>query len=198
MASHRTWPPERIKKALEFWNQGLTQSEIGDKMGVTKNVIAGISRRANFPLRGNPGGHHAHLGPQTERLPEKSRAVRDRDAEARRRMERRAMPPPPPVVIAPPPAPEPAPQPTIDIFKPRASTACCWPIGEPGTKSFRFCDDTAISGKPYCQKHHAIAYVPAKTVGALLMGGPTNPSETAWQALQARAKRQNNPQHQGD
>ncbi len=39
------------------------------------------------------------------------------------------------------------------------SLTCCWPIGEPGTKSFRFCDDSAYPGKPYCAAHAAVAYV---------------------------------------
>jgi GcrA cell cycle regulator len=37
--------------------------------------------------------------------------------------------------------------------------ACCWPIGEPGTRSFRFCDDESLPGKPYCGPHAALAYV---------------------------------------
>jgi GcrA cell cycle regulator len=36
---------------------------------------------------------------------------------------------------------------------------CCWPIGEPGTKSFRFCDHDALTGKPYCAEHAQLAYV---------------------------------------
>jgi GcrA cell cycle regulator len=39
------------------------------------------------------------------------------------------------------------------------SLTCCWPIGEPGTKTFRFCDDAASNGKPYCAQHAALAYV---------------------------------------
>jgi GcrA cell cycle regulator len=39
------------------------------------------------------------------------------------------------------------------------ASACCWPIGEPGTKSFRFCDAAATAGKPYCTEHAQIAYV---------------------------------------
>ncbi len=35
---------------------------------------------------------------------------------------------------------------------------CCWPIGEPGTASFRFCDVPNEAGKPYCLDHCAIAY----------------------------------------
>jgi GcrA cell cycle regulator len=37
--------------------------------------------------------------------------------------------------------------------------ACCWPLGEPGTKTFRFCDAEAAQGKPYCQAHAQLAYV---------------------------------------
>jgi len=39
------------------------------------------------------------------------------------------------------------------------SLTCCWPIGEPGTKTFCFCDDGAVPGKPYCATHAAVAYV---------------------------------------
>lgn len=37
--------------------------------------------------------------------------------------------------------------------------ACCWPIGEPGTRSFRFCDADSMAGKPYCDSHAQLAYV---------------------------------------
>ncbi len=36
---------------------------------------------------------------------------------------------------------------------------CCWPIGEPGTRSFRFCDAESMAGKPYCDTHAQLAYV---------------------------------------
>ena len=41
-------------------------------------------------------------------------------------------------------------------------TPCCWPIGEPGTRSFRFCDEASVGGKPYCEEHAARAYVKAR------------------------------------
>jgi GcrA cell cycle regulator len=41
----------------------------------------------------------------------------------------------------------------------RAAPSCCWPIGEPGKKDFRFCDDVSVPGKPYCDEHARIAYV---------------------------------------
>ncbi|MCX7933253.1 MAG: GcrA family cell cycle regulator, partial [Rhodovarius sp.] len=53
----------------------------------------------------------------------------------------------------------PAPQPTIFRAVPKS---CCWPIGEPGTREFRFCTAEALPGKPYCAEHAAIAYVKIK------------------------------------
>jgi GcrA cell cycle regulator len=41
-------------------------------------------------------------------------------------------------------------------------SACCWPLGEPGTKSFRFCSDPSLPGKPYCEAHASLAYVKVK------------------------------------
>jgi GcrA cell cycle regulator len=84
------------------------------------------------------------------------------------------LPPPPapaPVVSLEPVAPEPEPMaerpaalprpPAIRVVPPRPArfAACCWPLGEPGTKTFHFCDAEATQGKPYCQAHAQLAYV---------------------------------------
>ena len=37
---------------------------------------------------------------------------------------------------------------------------CCWPIGEPGTRDFRFCcEPVEAVGRSYCAEHMKIAYV---------------------------------------
>lgn len=41
----------------------------------------------------------------------------------------------------------------------RRSQACCWPLGDPGTKQFHFCGSEPIPGKPYCVEHAQLAYV---------------------------------------
>lgn len=60
------------------------------------------------------------------------------------------------------------PVPVAQKIVPLHKSACCWPIGEPGTKNFRFCDDTiahwteANPIRPpysYCSEHRALAYV---------------------------------------
>jgi GcrA cell cycle regulator len=66
-------------------------------------------------------------------------------------------------VARPGPAPgtSPSPAPRMQVApRPFARVVpCCWPIGEPGTKSFRFCDAEATPGRPYCQSHAQLAYV---------------------------------------
>jgi GcrA cell cycle regulator len=58
--------------------------------------------------------------------------------------------------------PQPAPRqitPSASFHSRRPAPSCCWPIGEPGTKTFRFCDDISLPGKPYCDDHAKLAYV---------------------------------------
>ncbi len=60
---------------------------------------------------------------------------------------------PRPVAVATPRVQAVAPRPYARIV------TCCWPIGEPGTRSFHFCDDPSEPGKPYCSEHAKLAYV---------------------------------------
>lgn len=42
----------------------------------------------------------------------------------------------------------------------RKDSECCWPIGEPGTRDFRFCCEPAERGQPYCPECRKLAYAP--------------------------------------
>ncbi len=48
---------------------------------------------------------------------------------------------------------------TVSATPRRGGLTCCWPLGEPGTKEFRFCGGEPTPGKPYCAEHAAVAYV---------------------------------------
>lgn len=45
------------------------------------------------------------------------------------------------------------------VFRPRAARPCAWPIGEPGSREFRTCDEPTRPGKPYCPDHCEAAYL---------------------------------------
>ncbi len=160
------WNEEMIARLRQLWQEGHSTAEIGRRMGVTKNAVVGKAHRLILPPRPSPirrdmaEGHVAARRPGPRRsarptLPALSLpgAVPPADAPAQ------AMPMAAASVVAAP--PRPAVQ-LRAVPKPRAEarvTTCCWPIGDPGTASFRFCDDGAMAGKPYCAQHAALAYV---------------------------------------
>ena len=39
----------------------------------------------------------------------------------------------------------------------RATEPCCWPMGEPGRRDFRYCDVISAPGRVYCYDHLAIS-----------------------------------------
>jgi GcrA cell cycle regulator len=147
------WNEESISRLRALWAEGHSTAEIGRRMGVSKNAVVGKAHRLNLTSRPSP-------------------IRRDGEKTPRRRQPRRAQGPTLPALsasLAPMPILEPPPriierqQPVLRaVPQPRPGarvTPCCWPIGEPGTKSFRFCDVDAIAGKPYCEDHSALAYV---------------------------------------
>jgi GcrA cell cycle regulator len=155
------WDEEIIGRLRALWAEGHSTAEIGRRMGISKNAVVGKAHRLNLASRPSP-------------------IRRDGDRTPRRRQLRRSQGPTLPVLagsMAPMPVVEPArllanAEPlaerppvlrAVPASRPGARvTPCCWPIGEPGTKSFRFCDDDSIGGKPYCEQHAALAYVKAR------------------------------------
>ncbi len=154
------WTEENIARLRELWAEGHSTAEIGRRMGISKNAVVGKAHRLDLDGRPSP-------------------IRREGDAEALhlaapRRMTGPTLPPlaaaAPIAVVAPPPLPRPAPAaPRAEMPKPHVvvpvparaprTHTCCWPLGDPGTRSFRFCDAGATHGKPYCAEHAAVAYV---------------------------------------
>jgi hypothetical protein len=50
--------------------------------------------------------------------------------------------------------------PPVAIIPPKYGriTECSWPIGEPRTSEFRYCDDPSLAGRSYCEAHCKMAY----------------------------------------
>ena len=48
------WTDERIEKLKELWTQGLSISQIGKAIGVSRNAIAGKAHRMGLPKRPSP------------------------------------------------------------------------------------------------------------------------------------------------
>ena len=49
-----SWTDERLAKLRELWDKGLSISQIGEELGVTRNAIAGKAHRLGLPKRQSP------------------------------------------------------------------------------------------------------------------------------------------------
>ena len=170
------WSDETIAKLRVLWTEGLSTAEIGRRMGISKNAVVGKAHRLLLtsrpsPIRREPDGTRAARPAAPKRLtgptlpslaahavpmpapmpPSGSRGdagIASRAADGDPAQPARAEPALRPILAARPLGSE-----------RRRTITCCWPIGEPGTRSFRFCDDESVTGKPYCAAHAALAYV---------------------------------------
>ena len=169
------WNEEIIGRLRALWAEGLSTAEIGRRMGISKNAVVGKAHRLNLPSRPSPIRRSTGeprlvvrrvCGPTLPPLPAHSvtpasttpsRALGQGYGAPRADL---------PTVKQAEPAPRPTSAPPLRaIPTARAGgrfTPCCWPIGEPGTTSFRFCDEDSLHGKPYCATHAQIAYVKIK------------------------------------
>lgn len=48
------WQPERIAALIALWNDGVPTSEIGRRLGVTKNAVVGKAHRLGLAKRPSP------------------------------------------------------------------------------------------------------------------------------------------------
>lgn len=163
------WTDEIVSRLRQLWDEGLSTAEIGRRLNISKNSVVGKAHRLDLPARPSPirrdpsGAAPARpaparvTGPTLPSLAEPAEPapaampVAEAAPPVRQAAPARAVPARPTLVSSRPAQPQ-----------PRAAArapSCCWPIGEPGTPSFRFCGDPALVGKPYCQPHAEIAYV---------------------------------------
>jgi len=157
------WTDDRIEELRRLWSQGLSASQIADRLGgVSRNAVIGKAHRLGLAKRPSPikRGANASTAPRAPRRP-------------------RAKPTPSPTAAAAAPAdsaPTPAPRPALKP-RPRRIEAhestpledpvgvldltermCRWPIGHPGDPEFRFCGARTVAGLPYCAAHAQRAY----------------------------------------
>jgi GcrA cell cycle regulator len=158
------WAEETIIRLRALWDEGHSTAEIGRRLGVSKNAVVGKAHRLDLPARPSPIRRN---GPGEGRSPRRSVPRRIAgptlpplsststsagptapSGHVTVASASSAIPRPPPIRALPPP-----PRPYGRVV------TCCWPIGEPGTRSFCFCDAASVPGKPYCEDHAQLAYV---------------------------------------
>jgi GcrA cell cycle regulator len=156
------WNEETVAQLRSLWLEGHSTAEIGRRLAVTKNAVVGKAHRMNLLARPSPIRREQAEGDRPR--PRPPRHVVGSTLPPLPAVGEAPARPTPPTVPARVERPAPAPAATPPRLAPVPpsqirTVACCWPIGDPGTKSFRFCDAPAVPGKPYCAEHAALAYV---------------------------------------
>lgn len=149
------WDDTRVASLRQLWDEGHSTAEIGRRLGVSKNAVVGKAHRLDLPARPSP--------------------VRQPASETPRSIARRPVPnlvdiTPMRSAVCPALAtaigcqPE---QPLPVVAAPASvrlgNAHCCWPIGDPGVPTFRFCGSPVVIGKPYCEAHCGLAYRKLRT-----------------------------------
>ena len=183
MSGPAEWSPARVQQLRDLWDQKLSVRKIAARLNTTANAIVGKAHRLKLtgresPIKrgGEPKAERATKAPRTTLPPLDSERVHPAAAKAQWRDEvvrmkgvfnwgtrgvlaeylepdvnedRRSV-----AILVGNARKEAAPR--------RAARGdCCWPIGEPNTPSFRYCDAPAKRGS-YCAEHARIAYLSAK------------------------------------
>ena len=152
------WTDATIATLRRLWSEGHSTAEIGRRMGISKNAVAGKAHRLDLPGRRSPIKPRDPSAPRPKRRPRPRQTPRItlprlQCLQAQFSAVPAASSIPRQVRAAPDPADKHAP--TLATGK----QSCCWPIGTPGTPGFRFCEAPALIGKPYCPEHAELAYV---------------------------------------
>ena len=134
-AKDRTWTPETDALLAKLWNDGYSCSQIGNRLGLTRNSVMGRIHRLGIS-RSSP---HAIKGER--RVADKRKFV--------------SKPKPP----EPLPMPEPAPVsavPTVDL----GPGMCRFPVSD-GSPWMHCGAKTPAFNDPWCRHHRNICYQPA-------------------------------------
>jgi GcrA cell cycle regulator len=163
MLGETTWSEGRIAELERLWSEGLSTAEIGRRLAISKSAVVGKAHRLN--LLGRPS-------PIQARLPEQKNPIGPTAPPRRRTSDPRVprLPYPPGAIEAWASARDRAPMEAPSVRSPNpatnqlsASHTCCWPLGEPGSQLFRFCDYPVAANKPYCEAHCRAAYKPRRS-----------------------------------
>jgi len=135
------WTPDRIKILIAHWEEGLPTSEIGRRLGVTKNAVVGKVHRLGLKKRQSPIRQSAPGTVQPKKARAKTKVAEKSET----------------VVQATPKVTRPSGE--VIRLEELTGSMCSWPEGEPGTPDFYFCGEPSIADKPYCEHHCSRAYV---------------------------------------
>ena len=136
MATSNSWSSGMISKMKALFDKGHSTSEIGKKLGFSKNAVVGKINRL---------GWNADLKKNIKKTPKKGAKPTKIASASPAKVDKKKS--------------------DITKFIHNSAglmalrpDQCRWPIGSPDTDDFRFCGEKVFPGKPYCFEHCKLAY----------------------------------------
>ncbi len=158
-----SWTEERMQSLSELWSQGLSASQIASKLGgVTRNAVIGKAHRMGLQCRPSPIRTGGSSSRSRRRAADRRAASKVLATTVVGQGVFQDMPydNPDEIEVLTPRIAEPS------AFRTRltgahvpGSSACAWPIGDPGDEGFHFCTEDPEPGRPYCDAHCDQAYI---------------------------------------
>ena len=133
-----SWTDERLAQLRKLWDDGLSISQIGDALGVSRNAIAGKVHRMGLPKRPSPISKTV----SEVKKPPKPKAPAE-PVNLPLRLELRKLQ-----------------WSRSKCCWPTSSKQN--PKGDPKMSGFKFCGDRVVPGKPYCLLHCEEAYTTSR------------------------------------
>lgn len=180
------WDSGMLKKLKALVGKGLSTSEMGKKLGMSKNAVVGKLNRLGWNAKASEPASKKNTKTKKEikttaKKPVKAAAVKKvvekkpKTASSKKVEETKAVKVTSKQNLK-----------AIEKVKPAIKTAskktkkdlalhelliqhalqmanlkpnqCRWPIGDPDSENFHFCGETVFTGKPYCYEHCRQAY----------------------------------------
>jgi GcrA cell cycle regulator len=155
------WTDVTKARLRNLWHEGLSTAEIGRRLNVSKNSVIGQAHRLDLPKRPYPIRYSDGEKPRRVGAPRPTHLPAGASSPARLQQTAAAHETKPEAGTAI--KPNISPVTSSARVSSYRITECCWPIGDPGTSSFRFCDKPALAGKPYCAAHARLAYLKTRS-----------------------------------
>jgi GcrA cell cycle regulator len=145
MATTNSWSAGTIAKLKSLFDKGLSTSEIGKKLGFTKNAIVGkINRLGLNNVQKKSAAKKAAMSAKPKKAAAKITKSAPKKESFRARCESKHQT-----------------ERTIrhsSQLMALKSDQCRWPVGDPDSDNFHFCGEKCFTGKPYCFEHCKVAY----------------------------------------
>jgi GcrA cell cycle regulator len=153
-----SWTDERVELLKKLWSEGLSASQIAGRLGgVTRNAVIGKVHRLGLSGRVSaPSGAVKRQGPRitTPRRVMKPKFTTVGNLALRALYQPESEPYTPQCEEIEIPLNER--KSLLDLTE----SSCRWPIGDPQTAEFHFCNRNKVTGLPYCEAHARRAFQP--------------------------------------